>query len=463
MIVLKYLLESFGLAMLAAAAVLVALDVVNIYRRPLPDITGIEETRTPWLHWRLPSRLAAFSLIPLLAGLSIAVVPAGMAGVRISQISGTRPETLYPGLHLVLPLVQSVETYDLRDQIYETSIVVDPKKGDSLKVQTKEGLELGLAVTVRFRLDPHRLAFIHANLPQPVEKELVPPVVATAFRDLTPRYLVRDLFATKRDEIRRAAAEAIAQKLAPDAVTVKEVMLRDIQLPSKYAKGLEGVLLKEQENERLSVELDVKQKEVREAELEAEAQKARDIKNAEAQAQVTVLQAKAQSDAMQYTLPLKEKQIQQTRLEAAARKEATVQQAQAQAEAKVIDGKAELERRKLMNQADLDRVQLLSKADADKMHLEGVALKENPLLIQKIIAEKLSDKVQIMMVPSDGKFSSRTMCCAGGCRRPWRPSHRRRYATWAGPTRCGTSKPPCVSTGSSSESGHAWRPRTNSL
>ena len=31
-------------------------------------------------------------------------------------------------------------------------------------------------------------------------------------------------------------------------------------------------------------------------------------------------------------------------------------------------------------------------------------LKQNPLLIQKIIAEKLSDKVQIMMVPNDGKF-----------------------------------------------------------
>jgi hypothetical protein len=31
-------------------------------------------------------------------------------------------------------------------------------------------------------------------------------------------------------------------------------------------------------------------------------------------------------------------------------------------------------------------------------------LKDYPMLIQKIIAEKLSDKVQIMMVPSDGKF-----------------------------------------------------------
>jgi regulator of protease activity HflC (stomatin/prohibitin superfamily) len=404
MIVLKYLLEIFGFALLAAAAALVAVELVKVYRQPGEGVTSLEDALMVRGRWRAPSRLALLSLIPLLGGLSIAVVPAGMAGVRVSQISGTLPNTLYPGLHLVVPLVQTVETYDLRDQMFETTMLAGSKNGDSLRVQTKEGLELGLAVTVRFRLDPHRLAYIHANLPQPVEKELVPPVIASAFRDLTPRYLVREVFATKRDDIRRAAATAITQKLAPDAVIVKEVILRDIQLPAEYAKGLEGVLLKEQENDRMGVELDVKQKEVRVAELEAEAQKARDVKAAEGQAQVTVLQAKAQSDAMQYTLPLKEKQIQQTRLEAAARKEATVQQAQAQAEAKVIDGKAELERRKLMNEADLDRVQLLSKADADKMHLEGVALKDYPMLIQKIIAEKLSDKVQIMMVPSDGKF-----------------------------------------------------------
>ena len=31
-------------------------------------------------------------------------------------------------------------------------------------------------------------------------------------------------------------------------------------------------------------------------------------------------------------------------------------------------------------------------------------LKTNPLLINKIIAEKLSDKIQLMMVPTDSKF-----------------------------------------------------------
>ena len=405
MIALKYLLEFLGFALIAAATAMAISDLLKLYRKPARNLLDSEQATPPaQLRWRMAARLATLGLVPLLVGLSIEVVPAGMAGIRVSQISGTLAETLYPGLHLVFPLVQRVETYDVRDQILQTTIAPDPKKDDSLKVQTKEGLVVGLAVAVRFRLDPHRLAYVNSNLPHPVEKELVPPVVASSFRELTPNYLVRELFATKREEIRREAAGAITRKLAPDGIIIKEVMLRDIQLPSEYAKGLEGVLLKEQENERLAVEMEVKQKQVRTAELEAEALKAREVKAAEAQALVTVLQAKAQSDAMQYTLPLKEKQIQQTRLEAEARKEATVKQAEAQGQAKVIDGKAELERRKLMNQADLDRVQLMSKADADKMRLEGVALKENPLLIQKIIAEKLSDKVQIMMVPSDGKF-----------------------------------------------------------
>jgi regulator of protease activity HflC (stomatin/prohibitin superfamily) len=223
------------------------------------------------------------------------------------------------------------------------------------------------------------------------------------FREIAPAYLVREMFSTKREEIRQMASARIATKLGGDGIIVKEVVLRDIQLPQEYAKGLEGLLLKSQENERLTVDLEVKLKMVRSAELEAEALKAREVKAAEARSQVTVLEAKAQADAMQHTLPLKEKQIQQSRLEAEARKEATVKNAEALASAKVIDSKAELEKRKLMSESDDYRIRKVAGADAERMRLEASVLKDNPLLIQKIIAEKLSDKVQIIMVPNDGK------------------------------------------------------------
>jgi len=109
-------------------------------------------------------------------------------------------------------------------------------------------------------------------------------------------------------------------------------------------------------------------------------------------------------DAMQYTLPLKEKQIEQSKLEAEARKEATIQNAEADAQAKVIDSKAELERRNLLADAEASRVRLMAKADGERMASEAELLNKSPLLINKIIAERLSDKIQVLMVPSDGKF-----------------------------------------------------------
>ncbi|MGZ4838905.1 MAG: hypothetical protein ACXVZR_10175, partial [Terriglobales bacterium] len=177
-----------------------------------------------------------------------------------------------------------------------------------------------------------------------------------------------------------------------------------IQLPPEYAKGLETLLLREQENDRMGVETDIQQKQVRISELQAEAQKVREVKGAEGQAQVRVLQAKGESDAMQYMLPLKQKQIEQSRLEAEARKETTIKNAEAAAQAKVIDSKAELERRNLLADAEANRIRVTAVADAERMRSEAAVLKQNPLLINKIVAERLSDKIQVMMVPSDGKF-----------------------------------------------------------
>jgi regulator of protease activity HflC (stomatin/prohibitin superfamily) len=401
MLFVKYSLSVIGIGLLLAAAGILLHDFYRIFKK-----REEQPEREPHpVKWRPVLRLGAVACVALLAGLSIVVVPSGEAGVLVSQFGGALPGPLYPGVHLILPLVDHVELFSIRDHIFTTSLADDTKKkSEVLHVQTKEGLSVGLAVTVRYRLDPRRLPWIESNLPQPVETEIVPPVVATAFRDATPGYMVRELFATRRDEIVHGVAGEIARRLAPDGVIVKEVMVTDIELPEEYAKGLEGLLLKEQENDRMSVELEVKEKMVKEAEFEADADKVREIKAAEAKAEEVVLEAKAQADAMQHTLPLKQKQIEQSRLEAEARKEATVMNADAMAQAKVIDSKAELERRRLMTQADADHVRTLAGADADRLKLESDVIRGNPLLIQKIIADKLSDKVQIMMVPNDGKF-----------------------------------------------------------
>lgn len=402
-----------GILMIGVAAAILAFDLYlqARYRRALAEGVTPEPVQ-PQLRWRTSLALALLAWAPILLALSIVIVPSGMAGVRVSQTEGTLPGTLYPGVHFLPPMTESVALFDTRDQLFTTGAPEDGAKTPGggagrfqpLSVQAKEGLILGLAITVRYKLDPKRLDFIQSNLPQPVEKEIVPQVVASVWRDLVPAYTVREVFAARREEVRKRATEAITRRLAGDGIMVKEVMLRDIQLPPEYAKGLEDLLLKEQESDRMGVETDIQQKQVRISELQAEGQKAQHIKQAEGEARVRVLQAKAEADAMQYTLPLKQKQIEQSRLEAEARKEATVKNAEAMAQAKVIDGKAEMERRKLLSDAEADRIRVTAAADAERMKSEAAILKSNPLLINKIVAERLSDKLQIMMVPADGKF-----------------------------------------------------------
>jgi regulator of protease activity HflC (stomatin/prohibitin superfamily) len=426
MLFLKYMLlvGCFGLMAAAVGAVVydiyLAFELDRILRRNTPGATPGEPsvsqipgaatatftTRSRRVvRWDLACKFVGVAVLLGLAGSSILVVPDGVAAVRISQLSGVRPGTLYSGTHLIVPLIEHVSLYDIRDRVFSTAAVdMRGEKLEVLIVQAHEGLPVGMAVSVRYRIDPKRLDYIQANLPQPLEQEVIAPVVVATFHQLAPNYVVRDVFSTKREEFRTRAAQMITERLSGDAIDVKEVLLKKIDLPEEYAKGLEDLLLKEQEDDRTSVDADIEMKRVAIAGSQAEAAKVREVKRAEAQAAAQVIMAKAESDAMVYTLPLKQKQIEQSRLEAQARKETTIQDADAAAQAKVIDSKAEQQRRNLFADSEANRIRVTSQAQAEQMQLEAAALKSNPLLVQLTVAQRLSDRVQIMMVPSDGKF-----------------------------------------------------------
>jgi regulator of protease activity HflC (stomatin/prohibitin superfamily) len=468
MILIRFLLIFASFGFLACAAGLVLYDIYLVFEldrilsvgRRSPNAAASPEAGETPSRPALPrprrairvnaaAKLVAIAMLSLYLGNSVLVIPDGHAGVRVSQIYGVLPGTLYPGTHFIFPLFDRVQTYDIRDQVFATAAAEAPKEThEVITVDAKEGLAIGLGVTVRYRIDPSRLNYVQANVPQPVAEEVVEPVVTSIFRELGPNYVVRDVFSNKREEFRQRASQLITARLAQDGIVVKEVLLGRIELPEEYAQRLEGLLLKEQQDDQTDIDADIETKRVKIADSQAQEQKVREIRKAEADAQSQVIMAKAQSDSMQYTLPLKQKQIEQSRLEAEAAKETTLENADAAAQAKVIDSKAEQQRQELLAdaqaqakiadskaeqqreellaeaaaankltnaraeqqsdallaQADADRIRLTAKAEGEQMQIEAAALHDNPLLIQKIIAERLSDKIQIMMVPNDGKY-----------------------------------------------------------
>jgi len=226
MLVIKYLLMVGAVAMLVVAAAIILYDVYLLfeYRRRLALNPDLPLPLPRPLRWKEAVRLAVLSLVPLLLGLSIAVVPSGMAGVRVSEFSGTRPGVLYPGSHLVTPMVESVVLYDVRDRVY-TSLAAEPTAKDKekkpveiLTVQAKEGLPIGLAISVRYHLDAARLVYIQNTLPAAVDSEVVQPVIGSTFRGIAPNYTVREVFAAKREEIRSARLKRSRASSAPTAL-----------------------------------------------------------------------------------------------------------------------------------------------------------------------------------------------------------------------------------------------------
>ncbi len=211
MLVFKYSLMTSGIGLIVAAIAVVAYDVFlrMQYRRAVA--TGVAMAEPEPLRWKMTVVFFALAWAPMLIAAGIAVVPSGAAGVRVSETRGTLSGTLYPGVHFVTPVLEHVETFDIRDKLFTTGGAEDPKIAgvhakNALTVQAKEGLSLGLAITVRYRLDPRRLDYIQSHLPQPVETELVPPVVASAWRETAPSYTVREMFSAEREEVRQRAA-----------------------------------------------------------------------------------------------------------------------------------------------------------------------------------------------------------------------------------------------------------------
>jgi len=179
-----------------------------------------------------------------------------------------------------------------------------------------------------------------------------------------------------------------------------------VDLPPDYRAGMEKLLSEELETEKIHYTLQLKEAQVKQQQLEAEADKVRRQTAAEAAGQEQVIAARAQEETMKHILPFKQKQIEQRQLEAEAEKVSRIRTAEGAAEARRIEARGEADSRQKLADAEAYRLDLVGKASAGQMEREGALVSRYPLLIQKTLADKLSDRVQVIIapLPAAGKF-----------------------------------------------------------
>ncbi len=327
-------------------------------------------------------------------------IEAGETGVRINLFTGSVSEWR-DGTVLVVPGLHQWRTLQLRDQAYRPAA----KDGEA-SFQSVEGLSFGADLVIRYAVDATKIEALAKSLPENIEGEVVEPAVQGVIYKVLARYTIREIFSSKRAEIQQMIEAELKPKFAADGIVLRSVQMGKVELPAEYRAGMEKLLAEELESEKMRYTLELKEKRVKETALDADAQKVRREKAAEASASEQIIAARAQEEAMKHVLPFKQKQIEQRQLEAEAERVVRVKGAEGNAQARRIEASGEADSRQKLADAEVYRLDKVGRVTSEQMAREGALITKHPLLIHKTMADKLSDKISVIIAPpsTNGDF-----------------------------------------------------------
>lgn len=225
------------------------------------------------------------------AGLSRAfvVVPAGNVGVVFNVFGGVQDGELGEGFHLVIPVLQSVTGYDIRQQ--ELTLSVDT--ADQVTARSSEGLEITVDATILYQPRANEVARLHQDIGPSYEDVRIRPEVRSQIRDAIGSYAAADLISVRRTDLQQEVETNLRNALEDDNITILAVLLRDIRIPSSITNAIE-------EKQAAEQQVEVEENRRRQAEIAAqrriiEAQGERDaaIARAEGEAQALSLRGEA--------------------------------------------------------------------------------------------------------------------------------------------------------------------------
>jgi regulator of protease activity HflC (stomatin/prohibitin superfamily) len=317
--------------------------------------------------------------------------------VRTNVLDGSAA-AFTSGTVVALPGIHQLRRYPTRDQVYR------PPGSDSATgrapFQSSEGLSVGVEISVRWAIDRARVARMSREFPDDLNADLVGPAVQGTVYPVLARHTVREIFSSERAAIQKEIMVQLGPRLEALGLHLRGVDVGQVDLPQDYRAQMAKLLAEELETQKIRYTLELKEALVKETLFEGEADKVRQQKAAEAAGEQQVIAARAQEETMRHILPFKEKQIEQRRLEAEAEKVARIRSAEGSAAARLIEAQGEAQSRQKLADAEAYRLELVGKTNAGQMQREGALLAQYPLLIQKTLADKLSDKVQVIIAPT---------------------------------------------------------------
>jgi regulator of protease activity HflC (stomatin/prohibitin superfamily) len=250
-------------------------------------------------------------VILLVAAILLTAVGAGLVflqaneyGVVISafQPNGYRTQALGPGLHWIIPFIESVQKYSIARQTYTMSSTTSEgavQGDDSIQARTKDGQQIFIDASVIYAVDPTQLIPLHITWQNRYEENVVRPVSRAAIRDSVSQFGVEEIVSTKRADLEKSITDTIKKSLADNHIILSDFLLRNIRFSDEYAKAVEQKQIAEQQAQQAKFVVEQKKQEAEQARQTAQGSADAAVIAAKGAAEARLVQADAEAKANQ--------------------------------------------------------------------------------------------------------------------------------------------------------------------
>jgi regulator of protease activity HflC (stomatin/prohibitin superfamily) len=183
-------------------------------------------------------------------------------GVRFNKVTSSTEEMQPGATYFFVPLINDWKTYDVSTQnlLMTADVSSGDRNGkDDLRFKTRDGNDVETDITVRWRIDPTKAAFLWRRVApdtQAVKDRLVRPQARAYVRDVLNRLDSEEFYNPDlRFRAANDATQLLAAHLLPYGVIVEQVLLGNFSFKPDYQRLINQRKEAEKQAEKLEAEI----------------------------------------------------------------------------------------------------------------------------------------------------------------------------------------------------------------
>jgi prohibitin 1 len=186
------------------------------------------------------------------------VIPAGHVGV-VDFFGVVSDQTLRAGINPVNPLARVIK-YSIQTQEHK----------ETMQVLSREGLTIGLEVSVLYRLNPDSAARVYMTVAGgDYQTIILIPQFRSISRAVTASFQASALYSTEREALGASIQAELAKSVSPRGVTIENTPIRNVGLPTQLTEAIEQKQRADQESQRMEFILTKEKQEADRKRIEA--------------------------------------------------------------------------------------------------------------------------------------------------------------------------------------------------